>query len=267
MLQVIAGYDPTDTASTDTPVPGNLSTITASTASLHLGIPRDYFYDELDPEIEAALEHALVVLKKITKSQQDVPPLAGDGAYSSWTDAYGSVLSAEAYAYHKDYMERTPELYQPPTLKRLRAGAEVTAAKYIQSRRELERTRRCVRHRGEAAAAEQVEHVLPAVRLVCRDQRIGGQIRKADRWAIRQGMVCRQQGVRAKFAQQDASKMRRQAEIIGQAKIDGRIAKPPPKRLERLVANDDLDGWIAFGEGADQSRREEWCQVLEASQH
>lgn len=146
VLQVIAGYDPTDTASTDTPVPGNLSTITASTASLHLGIPRDYFYDELDPEIEAALEHALVVLKKITKSQQDVPPLAGDGAYSSWTDAYGSVLSAEAYAYHKDYMERTPELYQPPTLKRLRAGAEVTAAKYIQSRRELERTRRSITH-------------------------------------------------------------------------------------------------------------------------
>jgi aspartyl-tRNA(Asn)/glutamyl-tRNA(Gln) amidotransferase subunit A len=39
---------------------------------------------------------------------------------------------------------RTPELYQAPTLKRLRAGGEIDTATYIQSRRQLDHTRRSI---------------------------------------------------------------------------------------------------------------------------
>lgn len=59
---------------------------------------------------------------------------------------YGAVLVAEAYAYHKDYIERSPDLYQAATLKRLRAGSKIAAAKYIQSRREMEHVRRSIIH-------------------------------------------------------------------------------------------------------------------------
>ena len=40
---------------------------------------------------------------------------------------------------------RTPELYQPETLKRIRGGAEVTAAAYIAAKAELETLRRGAR--------------------------------------------------------------------------------------------------------------------------
>jgi aspartyl-tRNA(Asn)/glutamyl-tRNA(Gln) amidotransferase subunit A len=120
--------------------------MSAPTTSVRLGIPRAYFYEELHPEIQAVMEAALSVLKTITTSQQDVAPLAADATYSSWTDHYGAVFVAEAYAYHKDYIERSPELYQAPTLKRLRAGSEIAAAKYIQSRREMEQVRRSIVH-------------------------------------------------------------------------------------------------------------------------
>jgi aspartyl-tRNA(Asn)/glutamyl-tRNA(Gln) amidotransferase subunit A len=149
VLQAIAGYDRQDPTSIDAPVPDCISTISASTKSLRVGIPRAYFWEELDPEIAATMEAALGVLKKITASQRDIAPLATDGSYSSWTDPYGAVFTAEAYAYHKDYIEKSPHLYQPATLKRLRVGSEVSAAKYIQSRREMEHVRRSIGHAFE----------------------------------------------------------------------------------------------------------------------
>jgi len=126
MLQVIAGYDTQDTASVDVPVPNYVATIAAATSSLRLGIPRAYFYEALHPEIQVAMEAAT------------------NGSYSSVMDPYVAILRAEAYAYHKDYVSKSPELYQAQTLKRIRAGADVTTSAYIQSRRQLEQVRRSV---------------------------------------------------------------------------------------------------------------------------
>ena len=144
MLQVIAGYDTQDTASVDVPVPNYVATIAAATSSLRLGIPRAYFYEALHPEIQAAMEAALLVLKKLAGIQRDIAPLATNGSYSSVMDPYVAILRAEAYAYHKDYVSKSPELYQAQTLKRIRAGADVTTSAYIQSRRQLEQVRRSV---------------------------------------------------------------------------------------------------------------------------
>jgi aspartyl-tRNA(Asn)/glutamyl-tRNA(Gln) amidotransferase subunit A len=151
MLKVIAGYDPQDTTSIDAPVPDCVAAIADSTSSLRLGIPRDYFYDELHPDIQAAMETALSVLKTITASEHDVAPFLTDATYSSWMDSYGAIFTAEAYAYHKDYIATNPELYQTPTLKRLRAGADVTTATYIQSRHRLDEVRRSIAHAFESA--------------------------------------------------------------------------------------------------------------------
>ena len=144
MLQVIAGYDTQDTASVDVPVPNYVATIAAATSSLRLGIPRAYFYEALHPEIQAAMEAALSVLKKLAGTQRDIAPLATNATYSSVMDPYVAILRAEAYAYHKDYVSKSPELYQAQTLKRIRAGADVTTSAYIQSRRKLEQVRRSV---------------------------------------------------------------------------------------------------------------------------
>jgi aspartyl-tRNA(Asn)/glutamyl-tRNA(Gln) amidotransferase subunit A len=144
ILQVIAGYDMQDTASIDVPVPDYSGTIAAATSSLRLGIPRAYFYETLHPEIQAAIDAALSVLKPLTAAQHDIPPLATDDTYSSWMDPYVAILTAEAYTYHKEYVARSPELYQAPTLKRLRAGATVATTTYIQSRRELDHVRRFI---------------------------------------------------------------------------------------------------------------------------
>lgn len=55
------------------------------------------------------------------------------------------VLTAEAFRYHHEDVEKTPELYQPPTLKRIRAGANVTRSEFEAGKREVERIRASVR--------------------------------------------------------------------------------------------------------------------------
>jgi len=144
MLQVIAGYDAQDTTSIDVPVPDYAATIAAATSSLRLGILRAYFYEALHPEIQAAMEAAVSVLKTLTRTQRDIAPLATDSTYSSMMDPYVTILRAEAYAYHKEYVSKSPELYQAQTLKRIQAGADVTTSAYIHSRRQLEQVRRSV---------------------------------------------------------------------------------------------------------------------------
>ena len=52
---------------------------------------------------------------------------------------------AEIYVYHAGYMAKSPQLYQPETLERLRPTAEITAAAYIQGIRSIERLRRAVK--------------------------------------------------------------------------------------------------------------------------
>jgi aspartyl-tRNA(Asn)/glutamyl-tRNA(Gln) amidotransferase subunit A len=144
MLKVIAGYDSKDVTSVDLPVPDYSETLDASASRLRIGIPRAYFYDELHADIQARMETGLSVLKKITASQEEIPPLATDATYSSWMTPYSAIRSAESYSYHKEYIDKTPELYQPLTLKRLRLGADVTAATYIYSRRQLDHVRRSI---------------------------------------------------------------------------------------------------------------------------
>jgi aspartyl-tRNA(Asn)/glutamyl-tRNA(Gln) amidotransferase subunit A len=136
LLGAIAGYDPREITSIDAPVPDYLQSLRMKTSALRLGIPRKPFYDNLDPEIEAAVREATEVLRKLTAGVLDVelPPVP----------ANLPVLAAEAYAYHLPYFSKTPELYQPSTRSRLEAGARITAEAYINGRRELDRLRRAV---------------------------------------------------------------------------------------------------------------------------
>jgi aspartyl-tRNA(Asn)/glutamyl-tRNA(Gln) amidotransferase subunit A len=144
MLQVIAGYDAQDTTSIDVPVPDYAATIATATSSLRLGILHTYFDDGLHPEIQVAMEAAVSVLKTLTRTQREIAPLATDGRYSSMMDPYVTILRAEAYAYHKEYVSKSPELYQAQTLRRIQAGADITTSAYVQARHQLEQIRRSV---------------------------------------------------------------------------------------------------------------------------
>jgi aspartyl-tRNA(Asn)/glutamyl-tRNA(Gln) amidotransferase subunit A len=100
-----------------------------------VGVPRAYFFDELDAEVALAMEHALAGIQslgaEIREVKLDVP-----------TDR--TLQAAESYAFHAENIAKTPELYLPETLRRIRSGENVSAAEYIQRRREQDEARRSI---------------------------------------------------------------------------------------------------------------------------
>lgn len=63
MLQAIAGYDPQDAITLAEPVPDYLQALRAPIGDLRVGVPRDYFFDGLHPDVAAAVEEAIRHLK------------------------------------------------------------------------------------------------------------------------------------------------------------------------------------------------------------
>jgi aspartyl-tRNA(Asn)/glutamyl-tRNA(Gln) amidotransferase subunit A len=61
LLQVIAGHDRRDSTSVDRPVPGYLQSIDTPLEGLTIGLPREYFGEGLDAEVEAAIRAAVKV--------------------------------------------------------------------------------------------------------------------------------------------------------------------------------------------------------------
>jgi aspartyl-tRNA(Asn)/glutamyl-tRNA(Gln) amidotransferase subunit A len=132
MLQAIAGYDKNDVNSVDMPVDGYLAALRQGSKSVRVGVPRKFFYEDLDSEIASAMEQALGVLSTIFSSLREIEVEVP-------TDR--TLQTAEAYAYHAEFVSRSPELYQPETLRRIRKGEDISGKEVTQLRRELEKIR------------------------------------------------------------------------------------------------------------------------------
>jgi aspartyl-tRNA(Asn)/glutamyl-tRNA(Gln) amidotransferase subunit A len=132
MLQVIAGHDAKDAHSTDAPVPDYVAGLRDGVKQLRIGVPRKFFYADLDPEIASAVEQAIGVLRTLGRDLSEIE-------IEVPTDR--TLQTAEAYAYHAESASRSPELYQPETLRRIRRGEDISAAEVERRRRELKHIR------------------------------------------------------------------------------------------------------------------------------
>ena len=63
VLQAIAGHDPRDSTSVDTPVPDYTAALTGDMKGLRLGVPREYFVAGMEPGVEAAVRAGIETLR------------------------------------------------------------------------------------------------------------------------------------------------------------------------------------------------------------
>ena len=140
MLQVLAGYDPADPASIDASVPdfvgGIAQLIAQPSPKLRIGVPREFFFNDLHPEIAAAIDKAIEVFAMLHAEIRDVKLEVS-------TDR--TLASAEAYAYHESFVTRSPELYQPATLARIQSGGDISASTALRASRDLQASRHAIR--------------------------------------------------------------------------------------------------------------------------
>jgi aspartyl-tRNA(Asn)/glutamyl-tRNA(Gln) amidotransferase subunit A len=128
MLQVMMGPDARDPHSLigtaeDYPALADLRGVC-------IGIPNNYFWEELDPEIEQAARAAIDLM--ILAGAEPVPVTINSiGLLESITP----VMEAEAYVFHEPYIRSVPELYAPHKLASLRAAEFYLAHDYVRAQR------------------------------------------------------------------------------------------------------------------------------------
>jgi len=134
MLNQLAGYEKLDITSVEHPKEDYVEKLKGPIANLRLGIPRAPFFDWVDADIAKAVEQAIGVLSKLTKSTHDV-------SLPSVTDIS---LLGESYAYHEEYFSKTPGRYMLPTRHSLQMASSAKVGEYVRSRWKLELLRRTI---------------------------------------------------------------------------------------------------------------------------
>jgi aspartyl-tRNA(Asn)/glutamyl-tRNA(Gln) amidotransferase subunit A len=72
LLQVLARHDPRDSTSAPADVPDYLADLEHGVAGLKLGVPREYFVEGMDPEVEASVRESLKAYERLGATLVDV---------------------------------------------------------------------------------------------------------------------------------------------------------------------------------------------------
>jgi Asp-tRNA(Asn)/Glu-tRNA(Gln) amidotransferase A subunit family amidase len=121
----------------DAPVPDFTSHLDQLPPKLRIGVPRAFFFYDLNPEITDVIEKAIQVFHDLHAQIRNEVRLEVS------TDR--TLASAEAYAFHQPLVARSPELYQSATLARIKSGESIAAADALRAGRDLQAGRHAIR--------------------------------------------------------------------------------------------------------------------------
>ena len=107
-------------------------------AGLRLAIPRGYLFDELDPEVAAGFEATVARLSAAGATISDISLDILEELRPA--NRPKSIVSAEAFAIHRDQLAARRDGYDPYVATRLDGGSDILAADYIAMHRERDAT-------------------------------------------------------------------------------------------------------------------------------
>jgi len=148
MLNQLAGYDRLDITSVRHEKEDYVAASKQSVSGFRLGIPRAPFFDHVDDDTARAVEDAIGVLKKLTKSTKDVS-LPSTNAYT-WASL--NSIGYEIYSYHEELFEMNASRYSLALRLQLQQmkddlnarPASARVSQYIRHRADMELLRRTV---------------------------------------------------------------------------------------------------------------------------
>jgi len=92
MLSAIAGHDPKDSTSVDTPVPDYSATLALGVKGIKIGLPKEYFIDGLDPDVQTSMQSAIETYRRLGAEFVDISLPHTDYAVAT----YYLIATAEA---------------------------------------------------------------------------------------------------------------------------------------------------------------------------
>ena len=149
LLGAIAGHDPRDPSSLDTPVPDYAAELSRGVDGLRIGVVGGDLVLALHPEVDAAVAQALEVLEGLGAHlvRDFVVPWVEHASAANTT-----ILSAEAATYHQRDLDARPDDFGRDVYDRLTVGRLLPATAYITAQQARRRVREEL-----AKALEQVD--------------------------------------------------------------------------------------------------------------
>lgn len=138
LLGVLAGFDSQDAITANVNVPDYLRACSASVKNYRIGIPRDYFFDRLHPDVARAMERVVEGLRRQVKDIREIKlprfEFVPDGDYN-----------VELYHYQKQFFDKVPELYHPWSQELLNKMKSVQVVAYVETLKRLRECRQQIR--------------------------------------------------------------------------------------------------------------------------
>ena len=158
ILQAIAGHDPGDPSTVDLPVPDYRRALTGDVRGLRAGIPKNYFFDGVQPEVEQSVRQAITALEGAGMILEEVTIPYGDYIMPAWW----TVFSSETAAVHATLMQERGEDYAQGVLNTVGPGSFLSSSVVFKGQQA-----RSAITRGMNEVLQQVDVILtPAVPMV-----------------------------------------------------------------------------------------------------
>ncbi len=131
ILQAIAGRDSEDASTAGELVPDYAETLRKGVRGLRIGLPKQFFFENVDVEVESAVRSAIALLGEMgaVLAEVDVPLI------SELPGGVTAIMLPEALAYHQKWMSERPDDYGDDVRFRLELGASFLAVHYVQAQR------------------------------------------------------------------------------------------------------------------------------------
>ncbi|MFG2388428.1 amidase [Streptomyces lavendulae] len=131
VLTALTGRDPRDPASLSVPASDYRPAAGTDLTGLRIGLPRTYYFDNVDPHVEAAVRRAIGRLEALGARLVEVDiPMTRYIQATQW-----GLMLPEAGAYHEGSLRTVPELYQEDVRILLEASELMSAGDYVRAQR------------------------------------------------------------------------------------------------------------------------------------
>jgi aspartyl-tRNA(Asn)/glutamyl-tRNA(Gln) amidotransferase subunit A len=136
-LNAIAGHDPLDPSSVDVASEDYAAGVEDGAKDVRVIVPTNFFFDDVDPEVDAAVREAARVLTTLGASVTEMALPRVD-----LLAAQRPILLTDAAAYHREHLRERAADIGADVLTRLRTGQTFTGTDYAQARRDRDELRR-----------------------------------------------------------------------------------------------------------------------------
>ena len=131
VLNLLAGKDAPDEASAEKPVPDFREQLNMPVEGMRIGIPRKWFFDALQPEVEQAIDRAIekLVAMGARTVELELPHM------HEVLGAHRQIIFSEAASFYQPYLQDRAERFTAEIRTNLLSGLFIPAVDYLKAQR------------------------------------------------------------------------------------------------------------------------------------